>query len=116
VFLDRGFTAAGTILLKSARISGSATLGLARPAVGVTALYAAGMQIAGSLVWAPEEPVGGPVSLEGVAVGQLEDHWTPEDQRDNGLWPSDGQLRLDGFTYGKIGGSQPATVQQRSGS
>lgn len=113
IFLDGGLTAEGTISLRSARIFGSARLGLARPAGGVTALDAAGMQITGSLLWAPEEQVAGPVGLEGVIVGQLEDSWTPGDQRANGSWPSGGQLRLDGFTYGRIGGSQPATVQQR---
>jgi hypothetical protein len=46
-------------------------------------------------------------------AGQLADSWAQHGRRRNGHWPAGGRLRLDGFTYGGIGGDQPATVQQR---
>jgi len=71
---------------------------------------AARMQIAGQLQWKPSAPVSGQVNLEGTTVAALEDEWT---EKDNGYWPVDGRLRLDGFTYGRFGGDKQATVEQR---
>ena len=34
-------------------------------------------------------------------------------ERANGYWPVGGLLSLDGFTYGRFGGDQQATVEQR---
>jgi hypothetical protein len=113
VFLGEQVTAKGAIRLRSVQVGGSARLGHARQVAATTALDAAGMQIAGSLVWAPAEQFDGRVGLEGAAAGQLTDSWAQADQRPNGHWPAGGQLRLDGFTYGGMGGAQPATVQQR---
>ena len=56
-------------------------------------------------------PVEGVVSLQGAAAGELVDDWGSG--RNNGFWPTGGQLRLDGFTYGRLGGAEPATVRQR---
>jgi hypothetical protein len=112
VFLRGGFTAAGTVSLFSARVGGSVDLmptALAKdPKVG---LNAAGAQIAGILRWAPASAVSGQVNLEDASVGRLDDDW--RSGRSNGYWPTGGRLRLDGFTYGRFGGQQQATVEQR---
>jgi hypothetical protein len=112
MFLDEGFTAAGTISLRVARVGASVHL---RPAAlageNEVALYAPRAQIAGRLDWAPAKPVSGQVDLEGTTVGQLDDDWSGE--RSNGHWPTDGRLRLDGFTYRRFGGKQQATVKDR---
>lgn len=113
VYLDEGFTAAGTIWLESATIGGSAYLAPDIPAGGVTSLEAAHAQIAGTLDWSPAAQVDGVVSLQGANAGQLADDW--RDGRDNAYWPAHGLLRLDGFTYGRLGGPAAATVQQRLG-
>lgn len=106
VFLDRGFTANGTLSLVSALVGGSVYL---KPTELVgedkVALVAARAQIAGTLVWEPEQQISGTVSLEGATVGHLEDDWSGA--RHNGYWPTDGRLRLDGFTYGRFGGHVP---------
>ena len=44
-------------------------------------------------------------------MGELDDDWSRN--RVNGYWPVDGLLSLDGFTYGRFGGDQQATVEQR---
>ena len=41
----------------------------------------------------------------------MDDNWSTG--RDNGFWPAGGQLNLDGFTYGRLGGKQQADVKQR---
>lgn len=51
--------------------------------------------------------------LEGATVGRLDDDWSSE--RPNGYWPTGPRLRLDGFSYGRFGGKQQATVEQRLG-
>ena len=111
VFLD-GFTVAGTISLRSAEVGGSVQL---RPAAlgddDKDALYAPRARIASTLEWAPAGPVSGQVNLEGATVGQLDEDWSSG--RPNGCWPTGGRLRLDGFTYGRFGGKQQATVEQR---
>ena len=112
VFLDGGFTAAGTISLQSAHVGASVHL---RPTEladeNEVALNAQRTQVAGTLEWAPAGQVSGQVNLEGATVGQLDDNWSSE--RPNGCWPIGGRLRLDGFTYGRFGGKQQATVEQR---
>ena len=112
VFLDRGFTAAGRIALRSVRVGGSVYL---RPwalaGAGEVALDATGAQITGSLVWAPDWPVFGQVNLEGATVGHLVDDWG--EGRPGGFWPTGGQLCLDGFIYDRFGREQYATVGQR---
>ncbi len=114
VFLDEGFTAAGAVSLASAHVGGSIIVGPAGLAgEKETALYAAGAQIAGALRWVPAGHVRGHVNLEGAAAAQLEDEWTPAVTRANGCWPVGGRLHLDGFTYGRLGGNQQATVGQR---
>ena len=85
VLLDGGFTTPGNISLTSAR--------------------------AGTLRWAPAGQIPGQVNLEGAAVGELFDDWGPG--RHDGHWPTDGRLRLDGFTYGRFGGANQADVKQR---
>jgi hypothetical protein len=113
VYLDGEFATTGTILLRSARIGGGVGL---FPAVLAdqdhVALNAAGAQITGQLVWRPAKEVSGQVNLEGATVGQLEDDWSGERALD-GFWPADGRLRLDGFTYRRLGVDQQATVEQR---
>ncbi len=114
VFLDAGLTAAGSISLRSARIDGSLDLGgnldVAQDEI---ALYAPVVQIVGTLRWHPVAPVRGAVNLEGAAVGELDDAWTPVTTLANGFWPTEGRLRLNGFTYGRFGGDQQANVGQR---
>jgi hypothetical protein len=112
VVLDGKFAAAGTIVLRSARIGGSVELSPASLAgEDHVALNAAEAQVTGQLLWAPTGQVSGQVNLDGATVGQLEDHWSGG--RPNGFWPTGGQLRLDGFTYGRFGGNQQADVGQR---
>lgn len=111
IYLNDGFTATGTIWLVSAIIRGYADLAPQKPADGVTGLEATHAQIAGTLNWIPTAPVEGVVSLQGAAAGQLVDDWSSG--RKNAFWPTGGRLRLDGFTYGRLGGAEPATVMQR---
>lgn len=118
VYLDEGFTAAGTVSLASAHVGGSLVLAPAEPvgtdeaAFNFTAIRA---QIAGALRWAPTRPFSGQVNLEGATVGQLEDNQCEDNWRDrpNGYWPADGRLRLDGFTYGRFGGRNQPSVDDR---
>ena len=112
VFLDGEFTAAGAIRLQSVRVGGAVQLcpaALAGP--GQVAMDAAGAQIKGELVWAPTGPVFGQVNLEGATISHLVDDWGED--RPGGFWPTEGQLRLDGFTYDRFGGDRQATVEQR---
>ena len=112
VLLDQGFKAAGTLLFQSARIGGSVWL---KPEAlagrDKVALNATGMQVSDLFVWEPAAEVLGQVKLAGAAVGQLEDNWAGG--RTNGFWPTDKQLHLDGFTYGRFGGNQRVTMKQR---
>ena len=112
LFIDNGFTASGTVSLASAHVE--ASVGLMPAALASeneVALSAARAKISGTLKWAPTAQISGQVNLEGAAVGQLDDDWSGE--RLNGYWPAHGRLHLDGFTYGRFGGSPPATVEQR---
>ena len=114
VFLDKGFSAAGTISLVAANTGASIYLMPAPPSgEREFALNAARAQVGDTLRWAPTTQVVGKVNLEGATIGQLEDVWSKE--RPNGFWPDRGQLRLDGFTYGRFGGDQQATMEQRLG-
>jgi len=100
--LDGGFTAAGTVSLRSAHVGGSLNLKPSRLAASDRKAFdAAGAQITHDLVWEPGQPVSGLVILEDAEAGRLKDNWRG---RANGYWPStrEGQLRLDGFTYNRI--------------
>jgi hypothetical protein len=79
------------------------------------AIDATGTQIVQELRWAPAEQVVGRVSLEDASTGQLEDDWTQARGLANGYWPraDQGLLNLDGFTYSRISGQYPPTMQQR---
>jgi hypothetical protein len=112
VYFDEKFTAAGTMVLRSASVSGSLVLIPAELAgKDHIAVNAAEAQIRERLVWAPASQVSGQVNLEGATVSQLEDHWRSE--RLNGYWPTGGQLHLNGFTYGRFGGKEQPDENQR---
>jgi hypothetical protein len=112
VYLDDGFTAAGTLSLKSVCVEGSLLLMPAKLA-DCKALDADGAQITHELRWKPTEPVTGLVNLEDAVVGELQDFWSTE--RPNGFWPraDQGKLRLDGFNYTRIGREQPTEPEHR---
>jgi hypothetical protein len=87
VLLDEGFTAAGTVSLNSAR--------------------------ADVLRWAPNGQFSWQVNLEDAHVGELEDKWPQAgEQATHGYWPLGGRLRLNGFTYQRLG---EAEMNQRLG-
>ena len=110
VWLDKKFMASGEVSLRSSRIGGTLWLqGKLTADENEPALDAAGAQIAGTFRWAPAEQVTGRVSLDGAAVGELDDDWTSV----NGFWPTGGRLSVKGFTYDRVGGTHPATVGQR---
>jgi hypothetical protein len=118
VYLDEDFTAAGTVSLASSHVGGSVVLAPAEPAgtdEGAFNFTAIRAQIAGALRWRPTRPFSGRVNLEGATVGQLEDNPREDNWRDrpNGYWPADGRLRLDGFTYGRFGGRNQPSVDDR---
>jgi hypothetical protein len=112
VLLDKGFTAAGTVSLNSARadrlvMSPARLAGANEITFDFTAKEA---QIARVLRWAPDRQFSGQVNLEDTYVGELADDWTSTDEQAHGYWPPGGQLRLNGFTYGGLG---DASVKQR---
>jgi hypothetical protein len=112
VLLNGGFTATGCVSLFSAQVGVSVLLRSAALAnAGKVALVAGRMQIAGHLRWLPTQQIDGIVDLQGATVGALDDDWSND--RANGYWPVGGLLRLDGFTYGRFGGDQQATAEQR---
>ena len=114
VYLDGGFTAAGTVSLASAHVGASLHMKPTELAdEDKVALNASGAQIGGTLEWAPAEQVRGQVNLQGAAVGELIDDWSGMRADANGYWPSGGRLKLDGFTYGRFGAGPQATVDQR---
>ena len=53
------------------------------------------------------------MSLQGATADQLVDDWASA--RDNAFWPTDGRLHLDGLIDSRLGGAEPATVDQRLG-
>lgn len=73
------------------------------------ALMAEGARIGQHLVWAPERPVTGLVSLERAQVHSLDDDWS----NDRAYWPPAKRLRLAGFVYDGFGGTHHATWRQR---
>ena len=84
VFLDKGFSAAGTISLVAAHTGASVYLmPAALASEKEVALNAARVQIEDTLRWKPTVQVLGQVNLEGATVGQLEDVWSSE--RPNGF-------------------------------
>jgi hypothetical protein len=110
VWLDKTFTATGGISLRSARIGRKIWLkGKLAADENDLALDAEAAQIADTFLWAPAEQVAGRVSLDGAAVGELDDDWTSA----NGFWPTHGRLSVKGFTYNRVGGAHPATIEQR---
>ena len=112
VFLDKGFSAAGTISLVAAHTGASVYLiPAALAGEKEVALNAARAQIGDTLRWEPAVQVLGQVNLEGAIVGQLEDVWSSE--RPNGYWPTCGRLRLNGFAYSRFGGEKLANPKDR---
>jgi hypothetical protein len=111
----RQFTAIGGISLRSAHVGGTVWLrGNLTAGKDGPALEADGAQIAGTLLWAPGQQVTGRVSLDGAAVGELDDARAWVTSPANGLWPADGRLSLKGFTYDRIvGGDHPLPVERR---
>jgi hypothetical protein len=74
VWLDKKFMASGEVSLRSSHIGGTLWLrGKLTADENEPALDAAGAQIAGTFRWAPAEQVAGRVSLDGAAVGELDD-------------------------------------------
>jgi hypothetical protein len=141
VFLDSGpdqgtFTAKGAVCLLSADITGQlncrGALLTGRDKYG-NAPHGDGMKVGGDMVldkafsasetislasarmdtlrWAPARQISKSVILRGATVGELTDDWSGE--RANGHWPGCGLLSLEGFTYGRFGGDQRASVDQR---
>jgi hypothetical protein len=117
VYLTDGFSASGVIQLTAAAIGGSLELAPYRLQEDKRwfAVDATDLKVSGRLRWMPERPVQGRVSLEGAAIGQLEDAWTDAEgrTRENGYWPTGGRLRLDGFTYRGFTGTSQADGSQR---
>lgn len=111
VYLNDGFSAAGMIWLRHARVRGSIHLAAGKPEKGATGLDAAHAHVAGTFEWLPAAQVEGPVNLQSAIAGQVDDDWSAG--RGNGFWPARGQLNLDGFTYGRLGGDHQADVSQR---
>lgn len=115
VGFDDGFSAVGALSLRSARIGGSLRLVSARlgRAPNGTSFDATGMEIGHELLWAPAAQVTGKVLLVDANVGQLSDDWTRVDGCPSAGWPLDGRLRLDGFTYSRIGRHGQVTGEKR---
>jgi len=80
---------------------------------GQVALDMARAQVAGAFWWAPTAQVSGRVDLEGAAFGELADDWGEGRGSANGYWPTAGRLRLNGFTYDRLGGNHQPPVKQR---
>jgi hypothetical protein len=110
IWLDGKFTATGGISLRSARVGKTVWLeGKLAADENNLALDVAAARIADTFRWKPAGQVTGRVSLDGAAVGELDDDWRAA----NGFWPADGRLSLKGFTYDRVGNAHPATVDQR---
>jgi hypothetical protein len=116
VYLDQGFTAAGSVVIAGARIGESLSFRGAKLAERY-ALRAGGVQVDGQLYWAPRSPVDGLVDLERATVHRLDDDWSLLDDYGvpDGHWPPAERLRLAGFTYDGFGGEHQASWQQRLG-
>jgi hypothetical protein len=115
-----GAQIAGSLSLDETKLSGAhAVLDADRVSVGGDVLLGStsiphgsvafpGAEITGKLQWTSAGQVQGAVDLRYATVGQLEDDWT----HPTGCWPTGGQLKLVGFSYGSISSSD-ATVEQR---
>jgi hypothetical protein len=108
VFLRDGFTSAGTVGLRGARIDGGLFLQQATLAHTV-ALEAQGARIGQELSWAPTRAVTGLVNLDRVQANRLDDDWS----KAGAYWPAAGNLRLAGFVYDGFGGKHLASCRQR---
>jgi hypothetical protein len=108
VFLDDGFTSAGSVGLRAARVGGGLSLRKATLADPV-ALEAQGARVGQALVWAPARPVTGVVNLDRAQVNRIDDDWSNK----GGYWPTAGNLRLAGFVYDGFGGDHQANSRQR---
>jgi hypothetical protein len=116
VFVDGGFTAAGTVSFAAARFGRSMEFKPATLAgAGRVALDMSGAQVADALWWAPTAQVSGRVDLEGASFGELADDWGEGRSSANGYWPIAGALRLNGFTYDRLGGDRQPSVEHRLG-
>ena len=117
VYLNEGFSASGCIDLNAATIGGSLEIAPDRLQQDkrLCAINAANMRVSGRLRWMPETQIQGRVSLEGAAIGHLEDSWTEPngERRANGYWPDGGRLRLEGLTYSGLAGPGQPDVKQR---
>jgi len=114
-----GAQIAGSLLLADTKLSGAnAVLQADQVCVGGDVLLGStsiphgsvafpGAEITGKLQWTSAGQVPGAVDLRFARVGQLEDDWTLP----TACWPTGGQLRLVGFSYGSI--SSNSTVDQR---
>ncbi|HEY6275125.1 MAG TPA: hypothetical protein VIX86_02230 [Streptosporangiaceae bacterium] len=80
-----------------------------QPLTAAGSIRLAGARISGKLRWAPAAPVDHDVDLADANVGQLEDDW----HQAHGCWPTGGRLHLEGFSYGNLSGDHPASVGQR---
>ncbi len=107
VFLREGFSAKGEVRLLGADIGGNLScVGARFENPGGDALNAENMRVNGALFWRElAAPPEGRVNFGHARVGQLVD--------DEGSWPASGNLILDGFVYGAIGGAAPRTALER---
>jgi hypothetical protein len=118
-YFSNGFKAAGTVNLRSASIGGSLSIMPAELAGGpdTVALDATAARIGYELRWEPDKPVPGRVILQDASANGLRDSWTDAKgvARPNGYWPSadQGQLLVNGFTYGRFVGSPLPMLKQR---
>jgi hypothetical protein len=115
-----GAQVAGSLLLADTKLSGAnAVLQADRACIGGDVLLGStsiphgslafpGAEITGKLQWTSAGQVQGAVDLRYAKVGQLEDDWT----HPTACWPTGGQLKLVGFSYGSISSSN-STVDQR---
>jgi hypothetical protein len=78
VYLTDSFRASAAIQLNAADIGGSLELAPRRLQEDKrrVAVDATDLKVTGRLLWMPERPAQGQVSLEGAAVGNLDDVWT----------------------------------------
>ncbi len=91
VFLDEGFTAEGAVLLLGAQIGGN----LDSRGGTFTELVAQTAIIKGVFFWrAIRNPLAAKLDVRNATAGSIAD--------DEPSWPAQGNLRLDGFVYGRI--------------
>jgi hypothetical protein len=110
VLLTTGFASSGSVVLTQARVNGDVCICQA-VLCGQDALLAAGLHAAGALCWLPADPVTGTVDLDHAQVGEVSDDW--DGSRVAGHWPSNGNLRLQGFSYSGFSDMHLPGAQQR---